>query len=268
MTEIISHSLAFPTAVFSVGLAIAVGYWLLVVIGAIDSDHHGGMDAGHAHGGDLHGGDLHVVDLHGGHAHGGELHDASHGHGDLHGGHGSHGGILEWLGFTGVPLMIPLSFLMLFGWGLSMLAVDLIPGMDASGLVGTLIRSATLFGAVVVGAPLAGLMTRPFQRAFSTTPAVRRHALVGRRCIVTTQSVTETFGQAEVTDYGAGHLVPVRSKTPNSLVKGSEAVVYEYDPSGEVFRIAPFQSDAGASGHVSSKGPAEESAPARTGESA
>lgn len=232
MDEILSISLSFPAVIFSVGLGVAAAYWLLVVLGAVDAEHHGAGHHGVGHG-------------HAGHGHVGHGHM---GHADLgaHDGHqagvGDHNGLFDWLGFTGVPIMIPITFLMLFGWALSMLAVEWIPGVTSDGLIGTAVRVGVFAGAVVGAAPLAGSATRPFRRLFKTQVAVRRHALVGRRCVVTTGSVSETFGQAEVKDHGAGLLVAVRATAPNALVSGSEAVVVDYDPEADVFHIAAIPS--------------------------
>jgi len=43
VSELLSASLTFPTVVFTVGLGIALVYWLFVRLGALDIDlFHGG----------------------------------------------------------------------------------------------------------------------------------------------------------------------------------------------------------------------------------
>ena len=44
MPELLAAILGFPTVVFTVMLALAVIYWLFVVVGALDIDSFGGAD--------------------------------------------------------------------------------------------------------------------------------------------------------------------------------------------------------------------------------
>ncbi len=210
MDELISQSLSYPTVVFSIGLVLSVMYWLLVVAGAVDAHSH-------HHGPDL------------------DTPDVDHGH---H--HPDGDGLLDTLGLGGVPVMLPLSFIFLFGWATSILAIHFIPALGGTGVMGVLLGVAVLAGSVLAVTPLVRLAIVPFRSLFQTHTAVSRHALVGRRCILTTQTVSESFGQAEIADTGAGHLVEVRCREPNTLEKGSEAIVYEYDAANELFRIAPL----------------------------
>jgi hypothetical protein len=47
MTEVLAASLAFPAVIFTVALALALIYWLFVLLGAVDLDLLGGAH-GHA----------------------------------------------------------------------------------------------------------------------------------------------------------------------------------------------------------------------------
>ncbi len=49
------------------------------------------------------------------------------------------------------------------------------------------------------------------------------------------------FGQAEIEDGGAGLLVQVRSEEPNSLTRGSHALVFEYDNAEGVYHITEVE---------------------------
>lgn len=61
--------------------------------------------------------------------------------------------------------------------------------------------------------------------------------LIGKPCRVTTARVTDDFGQASFDD-GAGDLVlHVRAVTPNTLDRGAEALIVDYDPGAEVYWI-------------------------------
>lgn len=81
VNELIEASLRFPVVVFTIGLGIALVYWLFVLLGALDIDLLGGGDHGH---------------------------DAGH---DVDG-----DGVFAKLGLGVVPITITISLIMLVGW--------------------------------------------------------------------------------------------------------------------------------------------------------
>ena len=80
MNELLEASLRFPTVVFTIGLGIALVYWLFVVLGALDIDVLGAAD--------VDGGDAAA--------------DAD--------------GVLAKLGLGAVPVTITVSLILLVGW--------------------------------------------------------------------------------------------------------------------------------------------------------
>lgn len=99
MNDFISAAFAFPTVMFSVLLLAVVGYWLTVVVGALDVESLGG---------------------------GGPDGD---GHGD------DGGGMLSVVGLGGVPLTVALSFLIAVGWFASLAGGTLLHGAFAPAVV-------------------------------------------------------------------------------------------------------------------------------------
>ena len=62
-------------------------------------------------------------------------------------------------------------------------------------------------------------------------------SLVGRRCTVSTSSVTTTFGQAMVARRGADIQIDVRAAEPNTLGRGAAARIIDYDPATQRYSI-------------------------------
>ena len=95
---------------------------------------------------------------------------------------------------------------------------------------------------LLVGLVLAGFLAKPLAPLFVAEPAQKRADFVGRMCVVRTQKVTSSFGQAEVTDKeGATLLVQVRCDEPNDFGAGDEAIIFALDDDAEVFQITRDQ---------------------------
>ncbi|MFT5430412.1 MAG: hypothetical protein ACI9OJ_001086 [Myxococcota bacterium] len=225
MGEFLSAFLAFPTVIFSILLVLVMVYWLFVFMGALDIEvfdfhHDTDVDLGGDAGVDLGTG---AIDVH---------HDA----GTLGSGLAS---ILSSFGLTGVPLMISMSFLVLYAWAVCLVATLILPG-SYTGTVAVLVGVGMFVVASFVALPLASVSVRPFRHIFKVHHAIRRHTLVGRTCRVTTQHVDEGFGQAEIDERGATLLVQVRCKQSYGFGKDSEVLIFDYDADDEVFFVAPF----------------------------
>ncbi|WP_395297699.1 hypothetical protein ACF9IK_32820 [Kitasatospora hibisci] len=154
----------------------------------------------------------------------------------LDGGQGvdTHGGALAGLGLGGVPVTVAVSLLVAIAWFVSLSGSALTTGLPA--------RTAVLVAAL--GSAWAGTraLLRPLTRLFPQERAARRHDFVGRICVVRTGRVTEDFGQAEVAAAdGSTAVIQVRSHTEEAgLSVGRTALVFDYDPDGEYFLVAPF----------------------------
>lgn len=200
-------ALGFPTVVFTVLLLATAGYWLLTLAG--------GLDLGDA---DL---DLDVD------------------------GSGDDGGVVESLAsalhLTGVPPVVVLSLVNVFGWLTSYLVALLTDLGAATTAVRVVGGTALIGGSVVVGVLVSAVAARPLARLFQPATADRSTDLVGLVCEVRTMQVLPTYGQARVQAPGGGEVtVQVRCAQPNDLTAGSTALLVDYDEAAGVFWVSPL----------------------------
>ena len=201
MTEFLDAILAFPTVLFTILLGVVTAYWLFVMLGALDVDLLGDVD-------------------------GGEVIDA-----DGDGSPDGFAGVIHSLGLAGVPLTLVLSLLVLAAWVLCLISMQILDSRSAAIGAGAALVS---FGLAI---PLTALAVRPMRRFFVSHPALENRSLVGKMCRVTTLSVNERYGQAEIEDGGAGLLIQVRYNGPGRLARGDQALIFDYKD--EVFQVAP-----------------------------
>ena len=207
MGSFINAVVAYPTAIYTALLGAVLFYWVLALIGLVDFESSG-IDL------DLHA-DSSVNDL------------------------GSLAGFMIAFGLEGVPFSIVVSLLVLSSWTLSCLAGMWLLPLVPTTLLQMLAGTAVLLASGAIALPITARLLRPTKRLFVTHNAVSNAGLVGMACVVTTASVDEQFGYAEVKRRGAGLNVRVWARTPNSLSKGSNARIAEYDAAGERYLIEP-----------------------------
>jgi len=202
LTEFLQAILSFPSVIFTILLGVVAAYWLFVMLGALDLDLLGDLDGGD------------VVDL------------------DADGSPDGFGGVIHSLGLAGVPLTLVLSLLVLSAWVLCLIFMEILGDRSAAW-----IGAGAALISLALAVPLTALAVRPMRRLFVFQPAVENRSLVGKVCTVTTLSVNDRYGQAEVADGGAGLLVQVRYTGPGRLARGDSAVIFDYKD--EVFQVAP-----------------------------
>lgn len=213
MDAFLASLFAFPTAIFSVAMGIAVLYWLLVIIGAADLDlfHIGDHDFA-AH------------------------HETDH---DPHVG-ANPNVILEFLRVGQVPITIIASVFCFLAWSACLLASTYVrphvPGWTwwAFGLL-------ALGGALVLAYVGTGILLAPLGKVFSLDNQPKADDLIGRMVEVTSSEVTPRFGTARY-DRPSGEdvLLNVCCEAHHRFAKGEQAVVLEYDRATGVYRIAPL----------------------------
>ncbi|MFN3987507.1 MAG: hypothetical protein ACK4KV_18620 [Rhodocyclaceae bacterium] len=196
---------SYPTAVFSVLLGVVMVYWVLAMIGLVDFES-GGLDLD--------------LDL-----------DANAG------GIGTLASYLVAIGLGGVPFSIVVSLLVLISWTLCSLASMWLLPLVPTSVLGTLAATAVLLAAPVVAIPLAAIAVRPLRGLFVTHAATSNAALVGQTCRIVTRNVDEGFGRAEVESRGTSYNIRVIAATPNPLVRGSTALIIDYDPAAARYRV-------------------------------
>ncbi len=214
MTELVQASLRFPSVVFTIALGIALVYWLFVLIGALDLDLLGG---GH--------GD---IDVGGGHDIGGGGHDVD-GDADLDG-----AGVWASLGLGVVPLTISLSVIIIVAWCASLLSMAYIVPDSA-----TWLRYLLFPAVLLVAFPIAGLLVRPLAPIFKIKEGKFNADYVGSQCTVTTATVDNAFGFANIED---GHsLVQISVRCDKTgLRTGDMALIIEFDPAKRTFIVEPL----------------------------
>jgi hypothetical protein len=191
---------SFPTAIFTTLLVVALFYWGLALLGAVDFEAggHEAHDGGHASDADV----------------------------------GTLASYVVACGLDGVPTSIAVSLLVLIAWVLSCLGgmwlLPLLPGGAFAYMGGGLLALASISIAV----PLTSRLIKPLRGLFVTHTAQHNASLVGQPCKVLTQVVDEKAGRAEVVQRGANLNIRVWARTPNNLKRGAAAriVAYQDDP--------------------------------------
>ncbi len=152
-------------------------------------------------------------------------------------GHGAAASFLDVLGLSGLPVTIAISLLVFFGWVASLFLTESLDGVIPEDLPFGLTRWGIGIGALLIAIPFAALVARPIKRKLKTQQAVHKHDLIGRGCRITTQRVTDSFGQGEIDDGGAGILAEVRCDHVNGMKRHSRAIVVGFDRDADAFSV-------------------------------
>jgi hypothetical protein len=240
--------LSFPTAIYSLLLTVCLLYWLTVLVGALSVDVLGGAE--HAVGGADGAIDGHVdgaIDGHasaldGGHegAFDGHAEGAAHagadggaeGH-DVDGEDGFFTSIFSALKLRSAPVTVVLSIFSLLGWlssGLALVALE--------GAGGFLARLGVFAASIVASLLVTSVVIRPLAPIFDRKDTSLKSAdLYGKVVIVSTGSVTETFGQADLVETGHSLTLQVRADSKLGLKKGMRCVIVDHDDTKDTFSI-------------------------------
>lgn len=150
-------------------------------------------------------------------------------------------GALAGLGLDEVPATVVLSLLTAFSWFACLGGSVLLNGFDLSSPVTIVLGLVVLLVALVVGVLLTRLLAWPLRKLFPNPRQASRDHFIGRPCVIRTGTVTQTFGQAEVTaSDGSSAVVQVRQPGQDPLVAGSTALIFDYDGDGEFFWVTPL----------------------------
>jgi hypothetical protein len=190
---------SFPTAIFTTLLVVALFYWVLALLGAVDFEA-------------------------GGH----EAHDGHASDADV----GTLASYVVACGLDGVPTSIAISLLVLIAWVLSCLGGMWLLPMLPAGAFGYVGGTLLALASISIAVPLTSRLIRPLRGLFVTHTAQHNASLVGQPCKVLTQVVDEKAGRAEVAQRGANLNIRVWARTPNNLKRGASAriVAYQDDP--------------------------------------
>lgn len=216
MNELIEASLHFPTVIFTIGLGIALVYWLFVLLGALDIDLLGGSDAsGVAKGlGDV------VAGAKGG-AEGIKLEHS--------------GGVWSGLGLGKVPVTITVSLILLVGWSGTLLLSHYVVG---DGWVRPMLLPLMLIVAVLVTA----VLVRPLGPVFAIKEGKSNRDYVGHTCTISTGHVDDGFGQATLEDGATVLQIPVRCDAAGKFARGDKALIIDFDDKRQAYVVEPSTS--------------------------
>ncbi|MGJ7568239.1 ubiquinone biosynthesis protein [Variovorax sp. GB1R11] len=206
----------YPTAIYTVLLGVVVIYWVLAMLGMVDIEHSG-LDV-----------DVHM------HTHAdGDTSDV-----------GQLASYVVAMGLNGVPFSVAVSLLVLVSWTVCCLGgewlLPLVPTLPLQLLAGTVL----LVASAVIAIPITAVAIRPLRGLFVTHTAVTNAALVGQLCRVVTGVVNEKDGRADVARRGASLNIRVWAITPNTLKRGSRALIVEYDEVAGRYLIAAHDDHA------------------------
>ncbi len=229
MEAFLTALFSFPTVCFTSLLALALLYWITVIVGALDIDFLSpdtGADAAIDASPDV------VTDV-GGDA--GIHHDA-----DVHATGYTPNGIGNFISLGKVPITIIFTFFAFVGWLLGMFSDMLLRGPIA-GITGDLLYGFGLFPALVIlSFIITGFLVRPFRGMFSLVTEHAGITLQGKMVRITSRTVSPTFGTAICDNAGAGILMRVICRDGVTLKRDEMAVVVEYDEAKQTYLVAPF----------------------------
>lgn len=153
-------TLSFPVVVFTVLLALAMGYWLLVA--------------------------LHLAPL--------ELFE----HDSLK--HDDMASTLVTLGFAGVPASFALTVLLLVAGGITLAVELLVLRWLPLGLFRIPVGIVVLWGAFALASPLAAVLCHGWHRSFHRRPQLSRRCLLGERVVVIGEADAQGVASAVLAD--------------------------------------------------------------------
>lgn len=211
---------AFPTVIFSVMLVVCVLFWLVAMLGFVDID---ALDIDLPDGFDVPGADDLLHATHSAH------HEILHADGLA--------GLLLRFGLNGVPLTIVITLVTLFGWLISYYSSYALSGVLPFAWLRFLIGIPVFVASLIGGMMITSVLVKPIRPFFKKTEQVTRKQVLGQVAIIKTSKVTETFGEAEFQDGGAGLILKVRTSEPNDFKKGDKVVLLEYLAGDNTYRI-------------------------------
>ncbi len=211
MALFFATSLGFPTVIWTFFLCIAAFYWLSAIFGIFDLDI---LD-----------GDIDI-----------DLESSS----DLESGSEGLGGLTGFLftfGLTGVPVTVVFTLMAATGWiACYFLDLYLLPLLVIDWLY-FLGAGVALLISFFVSVVTTAVLIRPLKGLFQNHTAATSSSLLGQTGTVTTGSVTNQFGQAELDDGGAGLILQIRAPDNNLIKKGDKVTLAEYNEEENTYRV-------------------------------
>ncbi len=211
MGEVLTEALMPANLVFTVMLGIVIIYWIMVILGALDTDF---LDIDFDSDVDV---DTDAdVDMDGG---------------------GPLQGLLEFFYVGEIPVMVIFSVLVLSLWTISVLSNHYFNPLGSM-LIALPLAAGNIFVSCIV-VKILGVPLSKFFKSFDTDPNASR-PVIGRICkIVTTDVSADRLGQGEMSSKGAPILINVKAEGDHVFHKGDEVIVLSKDPETGVFLVGP-----------------------------
>lgn len=220
MSEIFEIVFGLPTVIFTVTLAISLGFFLITLLFGLGDGGGGDFEIDAGGGSDV------DVDI-----------DAGGSDGD---GISAFAGLLQAANLHILPLALTFAIISLVGWLVSALGTVLLSSDNSpSAIIALAIALAGFFTGVFI----AGRMGHLLRPIFVPGIHIKRSDLIGRICTVQTGRVDRGFGQAEVVDSEhSTHLIQIRCEIDNDLRSGARALIVDVDDEGR-FIVSPDVKD-------------------------
>ncbi len=200
---------SFPTMIYSIGLVVVGGYWMLVLLGLFDFDVFD-IDVDFDIDAD---GDISQV--------------------------GSVAGLLTSIGLTGVPITVVISLLLLNSWFICYFASEFIPVFPQFiFLVQILIGLGIIVLSFLISIPITATMIKPLKGLFkkiNQEPIAM--SIIGRSCRVRSSRVDNDFGEAECFYNGASLIVKIRSCGDQKFATGDTVVLLKHNVEQDTYDV-------------------------------
>lgn len=205
MEMLSDYLFSLPMVVFTVPALLLIMIWLFTLLGMLD---------------------LEVFDL------------GSDVEVDTDSGSSTGGNWLSSIGLDGVPLTVAITFLDIYGLAASYLAKKyLMPLLDGI-LTATAAGASLALLSLVIAIPIAAICIKPLRRFFITHEGAKKNEMIGTICIVKTQTVSESFGQAVAAN---GMIFSIRTRSDQAIVQGDKVALLEYDALSDIYWVVGEQ---------------------------
>lgn len=144
------------------------------------------------------------------------------------------GSFLESLGLDGVPLTVAITLVEIYGFAFVYVARKYISPLFDGILTMTAAGFVIAVLSLIIAIPFAAYTCKPLRRIFEVQEAISKSELIGTYCIVTTQTVTESFGQARADD---GMIYSVRTAPGFQIAGGSKVVLIDFNETNDTYTV-------------------------------
>lgn len=208
MEQLLEVASQFPTIIYSTLLGIVVVYWLVGMLGLFDLDLSGDLD----------------IDI-----------DS-----DVDISVGGLTGFMLTFGFAGVPFSLVISILILIGWLISFYLQFYLLTWLPDGWLYYVMGIVSSFIVFLLSIPITAIAVKPLKGLFKGVETTLSNNLVGKDAIISTGTVSPTFGQARLFNDGAEIILDVRCAPEYSLKKGDKVLLLEYKKENHAYFVAPY----------------------------